>query len=129
MIEHGQVTFELIGNIVIYKISGNFNEDGLIKLSNQRKKLVEKLSFKRWFRIIHFSSDACSSESVLLLGAAMRSQSKDEGCVDDIIVSDNKMMERMRKKLEESNNIESINVDTLDEAIAIFKQHPEYIPT
>lgn len=127
MIEHGQVEFELVGNIIIYKMSGNFNEGGLLRLSNQRKALSAKLPFDRWFRIIHLADNVFSSESVLLMGEAMQQQSKDEGCVGSIVVAANKFLERMRKHHEASNNIESIYVDTLDEAVEIFKQHPEYV--
>lgn len=127
MVAHGDVEFEWVGNILIYKLSGNFNEEGLMLLVKKRKLFFEKLPKTQWFRIIYLADNVFSSENVLLVGEGMQQQSINDGCIDSITVAANEYLKRIRIHHESSNDIKSTYADTLDGALSIFKQHPDFV--
>jgi len=124
---HGDVEFEWVGNILVYRLRGSFNEEGLIRLVQKRKSFFELSPQKQWFRLLHLADDVFSSESVLLMGAAMQQQSKDDGCIDSITVVTGEYLKRIRLHHESSNNLSSTYADSIEEAIATFKKHPAFV--
>lgn len=127
MIAHGNVEFEWIGNILIYKLQGAFNEEGILRLVEERKKISAQKEYQQWFRIIYMSDDALSSPEVIKMGAAMEHKSKRDGCVDSIYVIPNEYLRRIRQHQEKTFGGESHYCDTIEQAIAVFSKRAEFI--
>ena len=53
MVAHGNVEFQWSGNILIYKLQGAFNEQGLMLLVKARQQQLESKRYFQWFRIIY----------------------------------------------------------------------------
>lgn len=127
MIAHGNVEFEWVGNILIYKLQGAFNEEGILRLVTERKKVSAQKDYQQWFRIIYMSDDALSSPEVIKMGAVMEQKSKSDGCVDSIYVIPNECLRRIRQHQEKAFGGESNYCDTIEQAIAVFSKRSEFI--
>jgi len=127
MVAHGDVEFEWVGNILIYRLRGNFNEEGVIRLVERRKLFFEQSPKIQWFRILHLAADAFSSENVLLMGEAMQQQSNVDGCIGSITVAADEYLKRIRIHHESANSITAKYADSIEEALAILREHPAFV--
>lgn len=125
---HGDCEFEWVGNILIYKLSGSFNEEGVIRLYNERTILLNKKPFKQWFRIIVLSDDTIGSIEVCKVGFTLEKKSMDEGCLGSIFVISSRYIKNIRMHQEKSIESQSNHTDSLESALATFQQHKDFIP-
>ena len=125
---HGNCEFEWVGNILIYKLSGSFNEEGVIKLYNERITLLNKMPFEKWFRIVTLSDDTIGSIEASKMGSVLEQKSMEEGCLGSIFVISSRYIKNIRQHQEKSLDNKSTHTDTLESALATFKQHESFIP-
>lgn len=127
MVAHGNVEFQWSGNILIYKLQGAFNEQGLMLLVKERQQQLESKNYSQWFRIIYLHDDALMSADLFKKSVALELKSKNEGCLDTIYVVPNESLRRYRQHYETSLGGKSIYCDSIEEAIAVFSTHAQFI--
>lgn len=127
MIAHGNVEFEWYGNILIYKLQGAFNEEGLISLIQSRQKYLDAKNVEQWLRVIYLHDDALMATELFKKAVEMEIKSKEEGCIDTIYVVPNEGLRRLRIHYESSFGHQSKYCDSIEDAIAVLSKRAEFI--
>lgn len=127
MIAHGNVEFEWVGNILIYKLQGAFNEQGLMLLIKERQERLESKGFSNWLRVVYLYDDASMSQDLFKKSIELEKQSTSDGCDETLYVVPNDSLRRYRQHHEKIIGSSSTYCDSIEAAVAQLKKHTKFI--